>query len=231
MQSNNKKRSWDRSDSRKRQNKRRQISRRNRRPGRIQVYSNAGRQLLSDLGTLRRFINTEFHYIDTTASTTATTTPTLVLLNGTTLGDTTTTRTGQSIKMDRSDLRFQLSVNATSLVNYIRIIAVVDKQTNATAMTAADLLVTPNTVSPYTFGSQQRFIPLYDETFALSTYGPGAITKSIGLSTNQHVTFNTVNGGTVADIVTNSVYLIFLSDQGANPPSILYYNRLWFVDN
>ncbi len=230
MQSNNKRKTWDRSDSNKRRGKRGK-RRGAKQPGRLQIYSSAGKQIMRDINTLRRFINTEFHYIDTTASTTATTTPTLVLLNGSVLGDTTTTRTGQSIKMDRSDFRFQLSVNATSIINFVRIIVVVDKQTNATAMTAADLLVTSNTVSPYTFGSQQRFIPLFDETFALSTYGPGAITKCIGLSTNQHVTYNTVNGGTVADIVTNSVYLIFLSDQGANAPSILYYNRLWFVDN
>lgn len=233
MQSNNRKRTWDRSDTRQRRNR----GRRNRRagsskPGRLQIYSQAGRQALRDVNTLRRFINTEMHFTDVTASVTPTTTPALVLLNGISIGDTASTRTGQSIKMDRSDFRFTLAVNATSVTNFVRIIVVVDKQTNASAMTSADLLVSATVVSPYSFGSQNRFIPLYDETFALhATAGVGAITKVVGLNTNQHVTYNTGNAGTVADIVTNSVYLIHFSDQATNPPSLLYYNRLWFVDN
>ncbi len=230
MRSNNKRLTWDRSDSKSKRKRNKRLMA----PlpqSRMQIYSRAGTQLLRDVNMLRRYINTELHYIDATASTTATTTPTLVLLNGCATGDTATTRTGQSIKMDRTDLRFQCSVNATSIINYVRIIAVVDRQPNAAAMTAADLLVSNTPYSPYTFGSQQRFVPLYDETFALSTYGPGALTRVVSLATNQHVTFNTVNGGTIADIVSNSVYLLFLSDQVANPPALTYYSRLWFVDN
>lgn len=232
MQSNNRKRTWDRSDSNKRRNRGRRARRTGpSRPGRMQVYSAAGQQALRDLNTLRRYINTEMHFTDVTASVTPSTTPSLVLLNGITIGDTASTRTGQSIKMDRSDFRFNLAVNSTSVANFVRIIVVVDKQSNATAMTAADLLVSNTTVSPYSFGSQQRFIPLFDETYALTTYGTGSICKCVGLSTNQHVTYNTGNAGTVADIVSNSVYMIHLSDQATNLPSLLYYNRLWFVDN
>lgn len=232
MQSNNRKRTWDRSDTRQGRNR----GRRNRRtgsskPGRLQIYSQAGRQALRDVNTLRRFINTEMHFTDVTASVTPSTTPALVLLNGISIGDTASTRTGQSIKMDRSDFRFTLAVNTTSVSNFVRVIVVMDRQTNATAMTIADLLVVSTVVSPYSFGSQNRFVPLFDETYALNVSGPGSITKVIGLNTNQHVTYNTGNAGTVADIVTNSVYLIYFSDQATNPPSMLYYNRLWFVDN
>ncbi len=196
------------------------------------IYKDAGQQLLRDVNVLRRFINTEMHYIDTTASTTASSTPALVLLNGVAPGDTTITRTGQSIKMDRSDFRFQIAVNATSIVNFVRVIVVMDKQANATALTAADFLSNNTPYSPYTFGSQDRIVPLYDETFALSTYSNGAVTKCVGLpGINQHVIFNTGTAGTVADIVTNSVYLVYLSDQATNMPAFTYHNRLWFVDN
>ncbi len=233
MQSNNKRRSWDRSDGRGKSRKRPKAKRNLRAPnGRVAIYSAAGQQLLRDINSLRRFINTELHFVDATASTTSSTTPALVLLNGLSLGDTASTRTGQSIKMDRGDFRFQLAVNATSVINFTRIIVVLDKQTNATAMTAADLLVANTPYSPYTFGSQSRFVILYDETFALSTYSAGAITKCVGLpGINQHVIFNSGNAGSVADIVSNSVYLIHLSDQATNTPAFSYYSRIWFVDN
>lgn len=232
MQSNNRKRTWARSDTRQGRNRGRRTRRAgSSNPGRLQIYSQAGRQALRDVNTLRRFINTEMHFTDVTASVTPTTTPALVLLNGISIGDTASTRTGQSIKMDRADFRFTLAVNTTSVVNFVRVIVVLDKQSNATAMTSADLLVASTVVSPYSFGSQNRFVPLFDETFALHSSGPGAFTKVVGLNTNQHVTYNTGNAGTIADIVTNSVYLIHFSDQFTNPPSMLYYNRLWFVDN
>ncbi len=232
MRANNKRLTWDRSDSKRRPNKSRRVKRLSQPlPTRLQIYGAAGKQAMRDLGYLRRFINTELHFNDVTASTTSTTTPALVLLNGLSLGDTASTRTGQSIKMDRLDFRFQLAVNATSIVNFVRVLVILDKQTNAAAPTAADLLVASTPLSPYTFGSQNRFVCLYDEVFALSTYGPGALTIASSLGANQHVIYNTGNTGTVADIVSNSLYMMHLSDQVANPPALSYYSRVWFVDN
>jgi hypothetical protein len=207
------------------------IARRQQAPGRLQVYSQAGQQALRDLNTLRRFINTEMHYNDVNASVSATTTYSIILLNGLSLGDTATTRTGQSIKMDRCDLRFYIMADSTTILNLVRVIVVYDKQTNAASMTSADLLVNTNPNSPYTFGSQSRFIPLYDENFALDYNGSGIITKSVTLSANQHSIYNTGNAGTVADIVTGSLYLLVASKDLANPPSFTYFSRLWFVDN
>ncbi len=231
MQANNRKATWDKSDSRRRRGKRNMRGKTRVLPSRLEIYSAAGRQALRDLQSLRRFINTEMHFTDVTNTVSSSNTPTLVLLNGLSLGDTSSTRTGQSIKMDRLDLRFQMSVNTTSVANFIRIIVVVDKQTNASAMTAADLLASNSTFAPYSQGCQMRFIPLYDESFALNSAGPGSIIKCVTLRANQHVMFNTANNGTVADIVSNSLYLIHLSDQSTNTPQLSYYSRLWFVDN
>jgi hypothetical protein len=226
MQSNNKRNAFNKSDGRKRRNRKRPKP-----PGRMQVYSAAGRQALRDINTLRRYINTEMHYKDTNGTFSATTTYSLVLLNGLNLGDSSTTRTGQSIKMDRLDLRFYITANATTVLNLVRVIVVVDRQPNAAAMTAADLLVNTNPNSPYTFGSQNRFICLYDENFALSYGGNGIMTKSLTLTANQHVTFKTTDAGDITDIVTNSLYMLVASKDLADPPSYTYYARLWFVDN
>lgn len=228
MQSNNRRNGFNKSDGRlKRQRRKRKTAP----PGRVSVYSAAAQQALQDINHLRRFINTEIHYNDVNATISATTTYSLILLNGLALGDTSTTRTGQSIKMDRLDLRFYIMADVTSILNLVRVIVVYDRQANAASMTSADLLVNTNPNSPYTFGSQNRFIPLYDENFALSFNGNGIVTTSLTLNANQHVTFNTGNAGTVADIITGSLYLLVASKDLANPPSFTYFSRLWFVDN
>lgn len=228
MQSNNRKNAFNKSDGRRRRPKRQQ---KRRPPGRMEIYANAGRQAMRDVNSLRRFINAEFHYNDVNATISATTTYSIILLNGLSLGDTSTTRTGQSIKMDRLDLRFYAEANATTILNLVRVIVVYDKQSNAASMTSADLLVSTNPNSPYTFGSQNRFTPLYDENFALNYNGTGIITKSLTLPANQHVTYSTSNAGTIADIITGGLFLLVASRDLANPPSFTYYSRLWFVDN
>lgn len=228
MQSNNRKRAWDRSDGMKR-NKRR---RRPKGSNRVGVYSQAARQAWRDFNSIRRFINTEFHLSDTIASNASvSSTTTITLLNGLQLGDTTTTRTGQSIKMDRSDFRFIMRGNVTAVTCFLRVIVVVDKQANSAAPASGDLLAADTVIAPYTFASQQRFIPLFDETFALPSSGQACITKAVGVNTIQHVTYNAGNAGTIADISSNSLYLYMLSDQATNTPTISYYYRLWFVDN
>lgn len=231
---NNARRTWDRSDSKKRSS-RKQVSRRQ--PSRLMqsynAYSRAGSQVVADLNYLRRFINTELHYVDVNATNTATTTPSLPILNALSLGDTATTRTGQSIKMDRCDLRFHIEANATSILNYVRVMVIVDKQANGASITAAQFLVsTSNVNTPLTFASQNRIIVLYDETIPLNYNGnSGSVTRLITPNTTQHVTYYDTNVGTVADISSNSLFLVYFSDQLANPPTMTYWSRLWFVDN
>lgn len=199
---------------------------------RVDNYMNFGRQAASDLNALRRFINTEVHYLDTSATGTNITNGTVfALLNGMATGDTSTTRTGQSIKMDRLDLRFSLNGNVTAVQMLVRVFVVLDKQSNGAIFADTDVLQATNVIAPYNVGNQNRFVIVYDDTFALSTGGPLNIVQTVRLPTNQHVDYTTAGGATIANILTNSLYLLFLGDQAVNFPTINYYARLWFIDN
>jgi hypothetical protein len=238
MKANSQRQSWVRSDGKQRKSRRnrfqnnsqstigKQIDRR------VSVYQNAGVQALRDLNSLRRFVNAEFHDIDVAvAQVNSTTTATFSLLNGLQVGDTVATRTGQSIKMDRMYLRYYINSNATSIQNIIRFMIVLDKQPNSAIFAIGDLLTATTPTAPLTFGSQNRFVVIYDQIYALSSNGQGCVCDSLTLPTNQHVIFNTGNAGTVADINSNSLYAVHFSDQLANPPTITFSTRVWFVDN
>jgi len=232
MKANSRRQTWVKSDgkSRRKRQPRRTIGQAL--DKRVGIYSNAGLQALKDINRIRRYINTEFHVIDaSSAQANSSTTATFVLLNGCLLGDTVSTRTGQSMKMDRMYLRYYINANAVSIQNILRIMVVLDKQPNSAIFAIGDLLTATTPVAPYTFGSQQRFTVLYDELYALSSTGPGCICYSGTLPTNQHVTYNTGNAGTIADINSNSLYLVHFSDQAANVPTFTFASRVWFVDN
>jgi hypothetical protein len=199
---------------------------------RVDNYVNFGSQVMRDLNSIRRFINTEVHFLDTVqTAVNMTSTPTFVLLNGMAIGDTSITRTGQSIKMDRLDLRFYMTGNITAVQTVSRIIVVLDKQCNGAIFSATSLLNAATAVSPYTVGGQNRFVILYDQTYALSTAGPLNMVQCLTLPANQHVEYNTGTAGDITDINTNSLYLLFLSDQATNVPILTAYLRLWFIDN
>jgi len=205
-----------------------------RKRGRVQIYGDAGRQALRDINALRRFVNAEIHYTDAIGNAVASTsTAAFVLLNGLSTGDTMTTRTGQSVKCDGMDFKFIITGNAAAIPLYERILVVADKQTNAAIFAIGELLNATTVTSMYTVGNQSRFQVLYDESFSLV---PGsesyAITRALKLpAAGIHTMFNTGNAGTVADIVSLSIYLIHFSDQAVNNSSFSYYSRFWFLDN
>lgn len=205
----------------------------NRRPSRGQVYMDFGRQAIQDLNYLRRFINTEVHYSDVAVAAAGTsTTPTFNLLNGSQTGDGASNRSGISIKLNRCDLRYILTNNATAVTTFTRIMVIRDNQPNAAIFAIGDLLNATTMVSPYTVSNQMRFVVMYDEVIALSTAGPANSAQvSSPIGCNFHVEYNTGNAGTIADINTNSLYLVYFSNQATDTPTFQAYVRTWFVDN
>jgi len=208
-----------------------------RRLSRGAIYSGAVRQLSRDINGIRQFINAEIHYSDVNQSAgVSSSTATFVLLNGLITGDTVTTRTGDSIKLDGLDFRFVMFANATAVTTVSRVMIVQDRQCNAAIFAIGDLLSQTGTnmpISPYVPESQMRFRILFDRTYTQTTTGDTYIVtdESRLPVSGTHVQYNTGNAGTIADINTNSIYLIFTTDQAGNTNVIRYVTRLWFIDN
>jgi len=231
MQSNNKKNRIIKSDGKTSGKRRRRAPAKSR--GRLDIYGDAIGQLRRDVASLVRVINTEAKFLDQVWTNVAidNTGTQIYLSNGMQQGLTASTRQGQSIHMDIYELNFTITNNATAINTYTRVMIVVDKQPNAAALSTAGILNSVVPSSQYIVGQQRRFIMLYDSVFALSTAGPSNLSMAISASTNQHVQYNTGNAGTIADIVTNSVYVILFSDQAVNTTTFNGYGRLYFRDN
>lgn len=202
-----------------------------RRPKRI-AYTDMAYQVANDFNRLRQFINTEIKYNDSTVAASAvSSTATFLLLNGMSLGTSSSTRIGQSVKCQGMDLRFSISGNVTAVQSYTRLLVVYDKQANGAIFSILSLLNAADTIASYAVGSQMRFNVLYDETFATSTAGPLNIVNFTKLGVNQHTEYTTGNAGTIADINSGSIYLVYISDQAVNTTTLNSYIRYWFIDN
>ncbi|AUM61617.1 capsid [uncultured virus] len=165
-------------------------------------------------------------------------------------------RIGRKVKVMKVKLHYELNVSqqaaqaAGDAGSYIRLLLVLDKQTNAAQMTSAALLndgtAADTTIcafqNPNNFG---RFKVLKEKhhTFqSPSTFNDAATTgatyglvqkgkMSYRFKVPLHVNFNATNGGTVADIIDNSFHIIIGGNTTAGlNPQIAYYSRVCFKE-
>lgn len=211
--------------------RRRKYSRK-RKMGRWGIYKAAGSQMWKDIKWLKSVVNVERKYTDVSATTTASSTPTLVLLNGLSLGDTATTRDGVSVKANSSFLNVFFSINASATTTMVRVMLLLDTQPNATAATASEVLQSSGSViSPINITNGKRFKIMMDKKKSMSINGTEIVRFKEFRKLGFHTRYNTANNGTIADISTNAFYLLFMSDQATNTAAISYWHRMRFIDN
>lgn len=211
---------------------RRQRRRNNNGNSMLKTAFNMGKLALS-------MLNTETKVIDREDSTDATDSGTLFHLNPLAQGVTSETRVGASIRMKNIFIRYRVSYNVSGDNNQaVRVIVFVDKQSNGSITTVTDLLETADYLSPLDHLQGKRFHVLCDEMHSLYAGGNGIYNKCfIDLEQTEqtkalgHVEYKGT-AGTIADVNTNAVYILFISSQAtANYPAYDVYSRIKYIDN
>lgn len=123
-----------------------------------------------------------------------------------------------------------VATNATPS-SLARMILLYDAQPNGAAPAILDVLVTASACAQFNLNNRDRFIILADKTFALGHYVVTTTATQALASTAQQVykvkcykkvpvraqdaVFNAVNGGTVADINTGALFMIWIGTVAA----------------
>jgi len=144
----------------------------------------------------------------------------------------------------------QAGIAAGDPVGAIRLVLVMDQQTNAAQMTGQQLFNPAATATgalvafqnPNNFGrfrvlKEKRFM-LQNPNMAGSPTAADVIQAGIGFNFKFNVNFknpvevhfNATNGGTVADIVDNSFHILCSADSIALAPFIAYYSRVCYKE-
>lgn len=162
------------------------------------------------------------------------TTSTLTLLNGCAQGTTAATRLGRRIKMKSLYFRFISTLAPTSTQScFGRVLIVYDKQSNATAPAATDVLLADSYGSGNNLSNSSRFVTLMDKAIpCIGTGGPQTIHFKKYIKLNHDVEFNTGSAGTIGDIQTGSVYCLvfFNATIGVAAATTTTFSRIRFVD-
>lgn len=196
----------------------------------------------------------ELKYVDNLYSSQVDNTPDLYLLNVMPAGTNPNNRIGNKVNATSIQFRGTLISNSLALdPTQVRIIVFWDQQANGaappiegstTAGTEGLLdvtVVTQPIMAPYSMEAQKRFSILYDKTYTINPQVgvPGDeensvvpvslyIKKKIQLS--RVVKYDNAAGGTIADIQTNSLYMVAISDRATEVPTFTFGSRFIFKD-
>lgn len=174
-----------------------------------------------------------------------TSTATLTLLNGLTLGDDVSNRTGDEISPTSIQCRMLVSQTDTTIQSdtTLRHIVFWDSQPNGSAPSAGDVIdlatITLALLAPYKRQYQKRFKILYDQIVVMKPHmaEPGSTTQILSPNAYRHfkkslsrvVKYrNAQNTGTITDIGSNSLYSLLVSNGGI---AVYAGYRMYFKDD
>lgn len=144
------------------------------------------------------------------------------------VGDDAGSRTGNSILLRNMLKRIRFTKHASATTTFIRYMIVQDtQQVGDTTPAITDVLEYADVDSPMKLGSSGRFKVMLNRMVALDT-NRLTFHKETFSKLYSHIRYN---GNASTDIQKNGIYLILISDQLTNTPSVDWYFRLGYHDN
>lgn len=157
------------------------------------------------------------------------------LLNGLVPGSAANQRIGRKVVMKSILLRWSFQLGVTSVSGGCgRILVVYDKQANAAAPTAGDVLLLDDFRSPNNLSNRDRFVTLFDQIVGpISVQGDFETAGTLYKRINLETMFNAGTAGTIGDITSGSVYLFAAQSGGVTTeqPKMRIRARIRYEDN
>ncbi len=116
----------------------------------------------------------------------------------------------------------------------VRRLIVIDKQPNQATFPIINLLNTGVSLPNYALRElthRKRFVILKDDRIFLSQTGPQIAEFPDYYSKIDMITNYDGNAGTIADIPSNALFVVFVSSEATNVPTIQHATRVRYIDN
>jgi len=187
--------------------------------------------LLTKVKYLASMINSETHIYDSdpASSSISNTGSVLAITSGIAQGDTNASRTGNTVLAKSLYTLGNVVVNSamTSLGVQCRLIWFIHKRATGATPAVTDILLEASIESPIKIGVGDQIKILKDKSFTLTSTKPIVPVKEFfdfrGQSLHQKWVASAEE--------ENHIYLLWISTEASNPPSIDIYNRFRFYDN
>lgn len=189
------------------------------------------------LNEIRKLINIETKFMDTVqTSTNIGTTGTLFPVSEIAQGLTSQTRIGDSLRIQHVEVRGRINCNPAAANSLVRLLVLRDLDGAGTPPATSDVAELTGTVSaplsPYKYRNLQRFTILYDELVEVqgTVQGMAGMPFTFESSHQGHILYLGTTAASASD-GKGTVYVMCVSDEGTNTPSLAFYSRITFTDD
>lgn len=200
-----------------------------------QIYGNAAYQLYKDVAFLKNVINVEYKKVDFSGGPTAiSSSGTNNNLNAMSQGTDISNRVGRSVKAVSIYLTLSWTINTAATATRCRTMLVWDKEPAGATPSVGTVLAQSSPEGHLnTDLAGNRFIILSSKNVNLSINGDETKTLKIyrRLPRSYHTIFNSGNAGTVGDINTGALFMLNISSEATNTPTISWVSTFVFIDN
>lgn len=189
---------------------------------------------------LKTLINVEKKVWDNDSSTgqTISNAGTVSWLSGITTGTGFNNRTGMSVKAHSLSLKGTLEVNSSSTTpTQVRIILFYNKGLNQGATPAiTDILQSAGSsgiagpITPYQLNNVGDFVVLMDRKYTVDSVQRSQVNVNFFRKLGHHIRWET-SGDAIANTEYGHIFMLMISDQSVNLPTLQYYTRLRYIDN
>jgi hypothetical protein len=143
-------------------------------------------------------------------------------------------RIGNSIKLQKIEVRGRVYKNATATQSVMRVVMFRDLDGYGTTPLIGDVLQNVSGVSapltPFDFNNRQRFSILMDELLTLNSTGESSSVFQLDLTHEGHILYLGATAAAASD-GKGSLYMLFISDEAVNTPTFNFYSRLYYTDD
>lgn len=142
-------------------------------------------------------------------------------------GDTAETRDGNAIQIKHMDMRLRITLHASAVSSQVRLLLVRNKQQVAdTNPTWTQMFEDHSLVTNFLEARNTKFQVLFDRTYVISSDKPCAMVH-YSKYMNYNVKFN---GALSTDIEKGGCYLMAISNEVTNTPTVQYKTRVRYYD-
>lgn len=139
-------------------------------------------------------------------------------------------RTGDSIRAKQHLIRLRATINGSATVTTVMYIIFMDRHQNGTPPTVTELLQNASLVDPVNDEYGKRFKVIRRGYINLSSTGMQTGIRKLYIKHNNVVKYDGA-GATTAEQKENNMYMLLLSNEATNTPTVDYYVRFRFIDN
>lgn len=177
-----------------------------------------------------RFFNTEEKMFDNTNTISITNTGQTYPITAVRQGAAYNNRIGNSLRLLQFQFRATLTINASAVASYVRMIIVADMNNIGSQPGLADVLETADVRSAFQHSFLQRFAVVYDDLIPLTKGGNDANTIVVREPLNNHIYYEG-DSGTSNMFRQNQLFVVVIGSESVNTPTLAWYSRIDFVDD